>query len=197
MVLTYNSQHYNADTASACVNNTLLAPNLSKPDTVILTMLNLDGLANANGEIVKITLGILSGSAPGFPLSLHEIKLYDADGDSIPIDSITTDIADFGGSQTEIPAEFKLFGNTPNPFNPETTIRYSVPKDLHVTLKIYNIMGQLVRTLVDDNIRAGEHTVRWDSRDAFGQHVPSGLYFYQLIGNHGEFRATKKMTLLK
>ena len=85
---------------------------------------------------------------------------------------------------------YELGQNYPNPFNPATTISFSLPHTRYVTLKIFDILGQEVATLVDENIAAGQHKVRWDATG-----VESGAYFYQLRA--GEFVATKKRVLMK
>jgi hypothetical protein len=94
-----------------------------------------------------------------------------------------------------IPAEYSLAQNYPNPFNPATTIRYGLPKEGHVTLKIYNLTGQEVRTLVDGVQPAGLKSLSWDGKGKFGQQVPSGVYLYRIVS--GEFKETKRMTLMK
>ncbi len=85
--------------------------------------------------------------------------------------------------------------NYPNPFNPETTIAYSVPATGPASLKIYNLKGQLIRTLVDDVRAAGNHTVVWNGKDNNDTSVSSGLYFYRLT-NDGQ-TITRKMLLSK
>jgi hypothetical protein len=86
--------------------------------------------------------------------------------------------------------------NYPNPFNPNTTITYSVKERARVTLKIYNVAGQLVKTLVDDMKTPGiAHAKVWDGRNNSGQPVSSGVYFYKLVTKN--FTQTKKMVLLK
>ncbi len=90
---------------------------------------------------------------------------------------------------------FSLHQNYPNPFNPTTTIRFSLPKASQVSLMIFNLRGQLVRTLVNDFHAEGAHAYPWDGRDAFNRQVASGTYLYILRA--GEFVARKKMTLLK
>ena len=92
-------------------------------------------------------------------------------------------------------SNFKLF-NYPNPFNPETTINYQLPEDREVELKIYNIKGQLVKTLVEDIKPAGEHSTIWNGDDESGKPVSSGIYFYKLNVN-GITEAVKKCLLLK
>ena len=93
------------------------------------------------------------------------------------------------------PASYRLEENYPNPFNPSTTITYHLPEAATVTLSVYNAVGQRVATLVSGQRVAGTHRVRWDSRDAAGVTVPSGLYFYRIEA--GGFRQTRKMLLLK
>jgi hypothetical protein len=93
------------------------------------------------------------------------------------------------------PAAFKLHQNCPNPFNPTTEITYDLPVDCHVTLEVYNVIGQRVATLVNEFQEAGNKVVRWDSRDAKGLAETSGIYFYRLQA--GDFTAVKKMVLLK
>ena len=94
-----------------------------------------------------------------------------------------------------MPAEYELFNNYPNPFNPETIIEYKVPKTGQVKMAIYNVLGQNVRTLVDEHQPAGTYQVMWDGTDNLGNKLSSGVYFYQLVGENALI--TKKMTLLK
>jgi len=94
-----------------------------------------------------------------------------------------------------IPKEVELYQNSPNPFNPETHIRFQLPETRHVVLKIFNALGQEIRTLVDNEFAVGEHNVVWDGRNDQGIDVPSGMYFYHLRA--GSFAQTKKMTLMR
>lgn len=93
------------------------------------------------------------------------------------------------------PKDFELSQNYPNPFNPETRIKYQLPNAERVVIKIYDVLGREVRTLVDDQREAGYHEVLWDGRDNFGIKVSSGIFYYRIIA--GEFHQTKKMLLLK
>ena len=94
------------------------------------------------------------------------------------------------------PHDYKLDQNYPNPFNPATTIEYELPLAKQVTIKIYNALGQQVKTLVDNKYQvAGKHTVNWDSTDENGRLVASGVYIYSL--KFGNFKITKKMTLTR
>ena len=92
-------------------------------------------------------------------------------------------------------ASNSLSQNYPNPFNPQTTIAFSVKERGLVNLKVYNVAGQLVRTLANEEFAAGAHTKVWDGRNDAGQAVSSGVYFYKLVSNN--FTQTKKMVLLK
>ena len=93
------------------------------------------------------------------------------------------------------PVEFVLSQNTPNPFNPVTTITYGVTRRGPVRLVIYNMLGQQVVTLADDVKGAGYYTISWAGRDALGREVASGTYLYQLTSPEG--RIVKRMTLVK
>ncbi|MDD4232370.1 MAG: choice-of-anchor J domain-containing protein [Candidatus Cloacimonetes bacterium] len=89
----------------------------------------------------------------------------------------------------------ELKGNYPNPFNPETTIRYSVKDNGPVSLEIYNLKGQLVKRLVNTEKAAGEHTVIWNGTDMNNRNVSSGVYFYKMTS--GKYSASKKMIMMK
>ncbi|MHC4560963.1 MAG: FlgD immunoglobulin-like domain containing protein, partial [Planctomycetota bacterium] len=93
------------------------------------------------------------------------------------------------------PHEFALSQNNPNPFNPATEIRFQLPKPSFVELRIYNSLGQVIKTLADRQYSAGFHSLQWDARDEHGNQVASGLYFYKLTA--GSFIAIKKMTLMR
>jgi hypothetical protein len=97
--------------------------------------------------------------------------------------------------QVEIPRDFELFQSYPNPFNNETIIKYSLSKPTQVSLSIFNLLGQKVRTLVKDEKQNGTMAVSWNGKDDRGREVSSGIYFYQLKA--GEFSQTKRMVLLK
>ncbi len=137
----------------------------------------------------------------------------DAGDPSSPLDPDTT-IADMGAfyyphiptyvkdDNRNLPVEFELPQNYPNPFNPATTIPFSiygsqfiVHNPIHTILKIYNIKGQLVKTLVDEEKLPGSYNIIWDGKDNSGREVSSGIYFYQLKTK--DYTQTKKMVLLR
>ncbi len=90
---------------------------------------------------------------------------------------------------------FKLAQNYPNPFNPTTSIAYNLPLESQVQIKVYNILGQHVRTLVNMRQEAGQHTIQWNGKDARGVTVSAGIYFYQMKA--GKYRDMKKMFFIK
>jgi uncharacterized protein (TIGR02145 family) len=93
------------------------------------------------------------------------------------------------------PYEFNLVQNYPNPFNPTTVIEYSVPTRSPVTIDIYNLLGEKVRTLVGETKSAGSYSVEWNGTDQSGKTVASGLYLYRIQA--GKFIQSKKMLLLR
>ena len=99
-----------------------------------------------------------------------------------------------------LPEEYVLYDNYPNPFNPTTSIQYAVgsrQSSHHTSLKIYNVLGQEVRILVDEVKENGVYTVTWDGRDSDGQPVSSGIYLYRLSVEGGRWSETKRMILMK
>ena len=106
--------------------------------------------------------------------------------DFITISSPITDIK----TEEKLPKEYKLFNNYPNPFNPITTIRYSVSKDAKVQIKVYGLLGNEIETLVNEYKHSGTYQILFD-----GSNLSSGVYFYRIIS--GNFLDTKKMVLLK
>ena len=98
-------------------------------------------------------------------------------------------------AQNPNPTEFALSQNYPNPFNPETTIEYQLPEKARISLKIYNLMGQEITTLVDEEKEAGYFKAIWDGRDFGGRKVASGIYVYQIRA--GDFVASRKLIMMK
>ena len=120
------------------------------------------------------------------------------DGDEFELDDVV--FRGFAGTAIEqpeeiAPAKFELANNYPNPFNPETTIEFSLDKTSDVNLNIYTITGQLVRTLVSEQMAVGAHKVVFNGMDNLGHRLSSGIYFYQLQTE--EQSITKKMVLMK
>ncbi len=130
----------------------------------------------------------------------HELSLvYNDYSDGAPI--VRTISPEFEGGTilwkpgAAIPDQFSLGQNVPNPFNPDTKIAYALPEAGFVNVEIYNILGQRVKTLVNEYQDAGNYTVTWNGDDEYGSSVASGVYFYRF--NSGQYKDIKKMVLMK
>ncbi|MDD4147453.1 MAG: carboxypeptidase regulatory-like domain-containing protein, partial [Candidatus Cloacimonetes bacterium] len=134
-------------------------------------------LASYYGQQIHIALNCVSNDA--FILFVDDVE-YSGSGDADDVVAVHKNA---------------LNGNYPNPFNPETTISFSVMNDGPVNIDIYNVKGQLVRTLVKDVKAAGDHTVVWKGTDNNGRAVSSGVYYYKMTT--GKYSSTKKMILMK
>ena len=107
---------------------------------------------------------------------------------SLPTDVVETD-------SDVLPNNYVLSQNYPNPFNPTTTIGFNLPQRTDVSLEIYNVVGQIVTTLVNESLPAGNYSVDWSGNDISGNSVASGIYFYRLRA--GEYNLSRKMVYLK
>ena len=94
-----------------------------------------------------------------------------------------------------LPSVFTLHQNHPNPFNPTTQIRYDLPNDAMVNITIYDMMGRMIKTLVNAQQPAGYRLAQWDATNDYGETVAAGLYLYTI--QTGNFIQTNKMVLLK
>ncbi len=112
----------------------------------------------------------------------YRLKQIDIDGGFEYSDVVSVEL--------EISKEFKLVQNFPNPFNPSTSINYSIPKNSFVTLKVYNTIGEEVAELINQNIEAGMHAAQFNASD-----LPTGAYFYRITA--GNYSETKKMLLIR
>ncbi len=113
--------------------------------------------------------------------------------DDFTLHSVGGSVSNEDGLAPVVATELK--GNYPNPFNPETTISYSVMENTPVTIEIYNVKGQRVKTLVDEAKAAGPHSVVWKGVDDNNRPVSSGVYFFKM--NAGKYSSTKKMIMMK
>ncbi len=139
------------------------------------------------------------GARPGESISLYfnDLKLpkqitWTSFGDLIDIAPLITSL---NCTLQDIPDKFDLSHNYPNPFNPQTTIKFQLPQREYVTLKIYNMLGQEVRTLKEEDMEPGYYHIIWDGRDNHGKVVSNGIYLFQLKA--GDYQNTKKMIMLK
>lgn len=141
-------------------------------------------VADRNLELRFVKTGG-SGEASAAEIWLHEANY---NPNNPPAREATTE---------QLPSEFALKQNYPNPFNPSTTIAFSVPENHRgaVSLRIYNMLGAVVRELVSGDLAPGHYTKVWDGLDNSGQRLASGLYIYQLRA--GNFSASRKLLLMK
>lgn len=172
----------------AAVPGTLVTPNTREPGKIKAALVNLGGLLAPDAKMAIIRLTAKRSGNFANPIVLNEVQLFDDNGDVI------TGVEETAAT---MPTSFGLSQNYPNPFNPETSIAYQLPKDAHVSLQIYNLTGQVVATLANGKKSAGHHNALWNGRDEVGRQLPSGVYFYRLLVNKGEWAQVRKMTLLK
>lgn len=122
-------------------------------------------------------------------------------GESLAIWLILDELLDFAEDYVSVDeteddtAKPELYQDTPNPFNPTTAIGFSLPEAAHVSLRIYDIQGQLVKTLMDEEMESGYHSINWNGEDADNRNVSSGVYLSRIMTN--KERATNRMILLR
>jgi len=155
-------------------------------------------------RFVNETQGVIEGMSTGFDFSQTNTFVFASQsplGDGVfefSTDNVNIErlpyIAGGCNDQTCVPVS-GLIGNYPNPFNPSTTIAFALFRTGHVSIDIYNVRGQRVKTLVDGTLDAGEHSVVWDGCDAFGHNAVSGIYFYRMVSEEGV--TVKKMVMVK
>ena len=133
---------------------------------------------------VPIGMAITDSSFYLTSLAGSEVRAYTISG-------ITTSV-----TESSLPQTYGLEQNYPNPFNPTTVIRFSLPSEGLVILKVYDITGREVKTVLNEARTAGNYSTQWDGKNNAGNHISSGIYFYRL-NIPGRFTQTKKMILLK
>jgi hypothetical protein len=166
---------------------------LSSSDSTVVN------IAPSNRNTIDISAGDTVKTPPTYfiytvdsPEKINlDVLIYSA-GNPYWSDQIVVDVLalDIGEQEKTVPIQFSLSQNYPNPFNPSTKINYELPITNDVNLSIYNLLGQKVATLVNEQKQAGSHQVAWDASG-----FPSGVYYYRIEA--GEFQDVKKMILLK
>lgn len=137
----------------------------------------------------------LDETVSGTDVVYYYLRQVDLNGTATRSNVIEIALAPTGVLEQTLPLATALNQNYPNPFNPETTIRFDLATEASVSLRVYDISGQVVRTLVQGSLPAGSYTELWDGRNASGVRVGSGIYFYELRA--GSYSSMKKMTLLQ
>ena len=149
--------------------------------------------AIANTSIISDT--VVTFSAYPEALNCQSQPEYCIDGDTLTFEvPIVVQVVSVE-PEPFAPEQFSLHQNYPNPFNPFTALRYDIPKNSHVTITIYDMLGKQVKTLINQTQDAGYQSVVWDATNDYGRPVSAGIYLYQIQA--GEYIQTKKMVLLK
>ena len=125
------------------------------------------------------------------PELLNVVCSFPDEDNPIAVNTVTASSDD----NIMLPDEFALFQNYPNPFNPSTQISFDIPKSEFITLRIFNLLGQDVKTLASKIMNPGRYTFEWDGKDLLSSDVASGVYFYELRGE--SFISRKKMLLIR
>ena len=129
-------------------------------------------------------------------MSIFAMDVNDIDDFTQRITSHHTSVNNVSISEEiNIPVDYILYEAYPNPFNPSTTIRYELSKQSFVEIRIYDLMGRMVNRLVNSEVKAGFHSLKWNAEDFKGISVPAGVYFYSI--SVGDFSQNKKVLLLK
>ena len=159
------------------------------PGQVAVGAVALDGsVGRGAGELTTFAFRTSGPVSPG-EIGISDAVLVDLSGATDPAAGLevkTDGLED---------RAYGLGQNTPNPFNPETTISYVLPEPGHVRIEVYNALGQVVRVLVDDVMGPGAYSVVWDGRDALGRRAASGVYLYRMVAP--EYREVRRMMMIK
>ena len=151
---------------------------------------------NVTFEIAGIATDFLDNTIPGTGYYSYEVTAYNSVGNG---GTATSNVLLFGGSEIFfediVTTKTELLNNYPNPFNPKTNIAFSIKEAGYTTLEVYNMKGQLMKTLVNEVKESGNFTVIWDGKDNSDKNVSSGIYFYKMKAE--KYTSTKKMILMK
>lgn len=141
-----------------------------------------------------INFGIGICNVPGTSMAPQLLNVVCSFPDTLNPVAVSTASVGIADANT-LPTTFELAQNYPNPFNPTTRIAFAIPKTGQVSIYIYNLIGQRVATLLNDNLSAGRYEVNWNGMDTYNNAVASGMYFYELRADN--FVSRKKMVLLR
>lgn len=175
-------------------------------DRLVVT---LDGNSRVEAPIqissthYPVTINWIDVSTDVVPsLSVDGKRVEITGGGSVTIDNAGSRVILVLERGRSVPSTFSLDQNYPNPFNPSTTIRYALPENADVILRIFDVLGREIRTLVSEREESGHHAVRWDGMDDAHMQVSGGVYVYRidavsLSGGMGAFRASGKMLFIR
>ena len=174
--------------ASGAVTPMFLTVN-TPGELVVASVITEGGEISEAGLAARISFKVIQGFE-------GESSVDVADGLVLDQAYMANEVKSLGSARIVVlPDQYELSQNYPNPFNPTTTIKYALPEPADVKIQVYNIVGQVVRTLVDEGKMGGYYRVYWDGRDDSDYDLASGVYFYRIVA--GEFHAVKKMLLVK
>jgi hypothetical protein len=214
----YRVRSYNAAEVSSSSNTisvTTLPNSPSAPVAIAATLMTKTGftanwntVSNASGYYIDVAIDInfanmvtrfqnkdvgnvltfdITGLSPNLPY-YYRVRAYNIGGASGNSNIISVTITDVENTST--PTSYRLYQSYPNPFNPSTKIKYDLPQGSYVTIKVYDITGKEVKSLVNSQETLGYHEIVFNAED-----LPSGIYFYRLIA--GNYSEVKKMILMK
>jgi len=152
--------------------------------------LNRTAISNGGGRQTSGSFILVQSAIGVFVGGQSESSSFKLNGGAL-----TTKVEDQLPGQSNLPYSFFLSQNYPNPFNPETMIEYGLPKEVEVTIKIFNVYGQEIRTLVQGYQQPGHHRIQWDGKDDEGHHAASGLYHVRIVAEG--FMEVRKMILVR
>jgi len=155
---------------------------VQEPAAALISWLSLSPVSGIIGPLSSGTVTV-SYDATGLDVGIYDAIIRIGSNDpaqpilDVPVTLTVNDVS----AVADIPLAFRFDGAAPNPFNPMTTLRFSLPEAGYADLKIFDVQGRLVRTLVDGQLSAGPGQVRWDGRDLNGRRVASGTYYARLV----------------
>ena len=182
------------------INKFMIAEYGNEPRKVHLAMAGVEGI-NKEGDISNLLFSVEPGSFEGEYTELEITRAWINDKRVVNIINGRLYFNDIEFVNT--PDSFTVYQNQPNPFNQSTKICFDLPRDAKVELKIYNLLGQKITTLLKNTLPTGRHQITWNGIDGFGKPLKSGIYFYQVKveendpENGKSYTVMKKMFLLK
>ncbi|NOZ61308.1 MAG: T9SS type A sorting domain-containing protein, partial [Calditrichaeota bacterium] len=163
--------------------------NDTEPGKVIIGGFGVEPIVDS-GEYLELVFEVIGNNNSSTQVELNSYRINAED----PQQGFAT-VVITSGQFRELPKEYALLNNFPNPFNPETSIKFQLPQQDHVVIKIFNMMGQEVRVLLDEDKAPGAYQIKWDGRDNWGNVAPSGNYVYRMKTKH--FQDSRRMVFLK
>ena len=152
--------------------------------TVSISSNSLDQLLSASSQSVSVVTYLVEASDEEFTVASSERGFFVLNRSSLGV-----------GKGQQFPEIFALHQNYPNPFNPITSIRYDLPQDAFVHIRVYDMLGRMVRSLANSQQAAGYHSIQWDAASDKNEPASAGIYIYTIQA--GEFSHYRKMVLLK